>query len=78
VPLTTDVKVLIMGGLRLRRGPLVLGGQGGNFFISRDAGRSFQAWQPADFSTSVADLVETNDGAIVAVGEAGVTRLTIP
>ena len=78
VPLTADVKVLIMGGLRLKRGPLVLGGQGGNFFISRDAGRSFQAWQPADFGTSVADLVETNDGAIVAVGEAGVTRLTIP
>lgn len=78
VPLPTDVKVLIMGGIRLRRGPLVLSGQGGNFFISRDAGRSFQHWKPTDFSTSIADLVETNDGAIITVGEAGVTRLNLP
>jgi len=78
VPLSTDVKVLIMGGIRLRQGPLVLSGQGGNFFISRDGGRSFQHWKPADFGTSVADLIEADDGAIITVGEAGVTRLHIP
>jgi len=77
-PLHSDVKVLIMAGVRLRNGVIVLGGQGGNFFLSRDAGRSFTHWKPADFGTSVADLAEAGDGALVAVGEAGAVRLTLP
>jgi photosystem II stability/assembly factor-like uncharacterized protein len=78
VPLNSPVKVLIMGGLRLRSGVLVLGGQGGNFFLSRDAGRSFTHWKPADFGTSVADLAEAGDGALVTIGEAGAVRLELP
>jgi photosystem II stability/assembly factor-like uncharacterized protein len=77
-PLPNDVTVLIMGGIRLRNGPILLGGQGGNFFISRDAGHSFSPWKPAGFGTSVADLVEADDGAIITVGEAGAVRLNLP
>lgn len=77
-PLNSDVTVLIMGGARLRDGTILLGGQGGNFFLSRDAGRSFTHWKPADFGTSVANLVEAADGAVVAVGEAGAVRLVLP
>ncbi|MDI1250886.1 MAG: YCF48-related protein [Lacunisphaera sp.] len=77
-PLNSDVRVLIMGGTRLRNGVIVLAGQGGNFFLSRDAGLSFTHWKPADFGTSVADLVEAPDGAIVTVGEAGAVRLDLP
>ena len=76
--LDSDVKVLIMGGVRLRNGVIVLGGQGGNFFISRDSGRNFTSWKPANFGTSVADLIEADDGAIIAVGEAGAVRLDFP
>ncbi len=76
-PLSRSVTVLIMGGTRLRDGTLVLGGQGGNFFISRDAGHSFTPWKPADFGTSVADLVEADDGAIITVGEAGAVRIKL-
>jgi photosystem II stability/assembly factor-like uncharacterized protein len=77
-PLPNDVTVLILGGTRLRSGLIVLGGQGGNFFLSRDAGRSFTPWKPAGFDTSVADLGEAPDGALVTVGEAGAVRLTLP
>jgi photosystem II stability/assembly factor-like uncharacterized protein len=77
-PLANDVTVLIMGGARLRNGDIVLAGQGGNFFLSRDAGLGFTPWKPAGFDTSVADLVEAPDGAIVTVGEAGAARLTLP
>ncbi len=77
-PHHSDIKALIMGGTRLRSGVIVLGGQGGNFFISRDQGNTFSHWKPLDFSGSVSALIETNDGAIVAVGEAGAVRLSLP
>lgn len=77
-PLNSDVRVLIMGGARLRQGVIVLAGQGGNFFLSRDAGLSFTHWKSVDFGTSVADLVEAPDGALVTVGEAGAVRLELP
>lgn len=77
-PLNSDVRVLIMGGVRLRNGLIVLGGQGGNLFLSRDGGLSFSHWKPADFGTSIADLIEAGDGALITVGEAGAVRLELP
>ena len=77
-PLHSDVQVLIMAGTRLRNGVIVLAGQGGNCFLSRDTGLSFTHWKPADFGTSVADLVEAADGAVITVGEAGAVRLELP
>ncbi len=77
-PLNSDFKVLIMGGVRLRSGGIVLAGQGGHFFLSHDDGHSFQHWKPEDFGTSVADLLEAADGTIIAVGDAGVTKLPRP
>lgn len=77
-PLDSSVKVLIMGGVRLGSGLIVLGGQGGNLFLSRDGGRSFTHWKPADFGTSIADLADAGDGFIVTVGEAGAVRLEVP
>ena len=77
-PHHSEIKALIMGGVRLHSGVIVLGGQGGNFFISRDEGDSFVHWKPKDFSGSVAALIEADDGALIAVGEAGAVRLTLP
>lgn len=77
-PNNSEIKSLVMGGTRLRSGAIVLGGQGGNFFISRDQGTSFTHWKPAGFGSSVAALVEANDGALITVGEAGAVRLTLP
>jgi photosystem II stability/assembly factor-like uncharacterized protein len=77
-PRDADIKVLIMSGTRLREGVVVLAGQGGNFFISRDACRSFQHWKPDDFGTSIADVAVASDGALITVGEAGAVRINIP
>ncbi len=74
----SEINALIMGGTRLRSGVIILGGQGGNFFISRDQGASFNHWTPPGFGGSVATVIEANDGAIIAVGETGVSRLTMP
>jgi len=72
------VPVLIMAGLQLKSGPIVLAGLGGNFFISRDRGRTFEGWKPADYTGGVSSLLETRDGALLAVGERGVVRLKLP
>jgi len=77
-PISNEVKVLIMGGCVLKNGAIVLGGQGGNFFVSRDGGHHFTAWKPAGFGTGVSAVIETADGALLAVGEAGAVRLTLP
>jgi len=77
-PKNSELKVLITCRLRLKNGTIVLGGQGGNFFLSRDDGHTFTAWKPADFSTSIAGMVEANDGAIVTVGEGGAIRVKLP
>lgn len=76
--LATEAPVLLMAGLRLADATIVLAGQGGNLFVSRDRGRTFARWRPEDFGTAVADLVATGDGHLVVVGEAGATRLPQP
>ena len=77
-PVANETKVLIMAGLRLANGTVVLGGQGGNFFLSHDAGRTFQIWKPAGFGTGVAALAEAAGGWLVTVGEAGAVRVKLP
>ena len=77
-PNNSDIKALIMAGVRLRSEEIVLGGQGGNFFISRDRGVTFSHWKPNGFDGSIAALAESDDGALIAVGEAGAVRLTLP
>ncbi len=74
----SEVKIIIMGGTRMPDGTVVLAGQGGNLFISRDAGASFTPWKPADFGTSVADVIPAADGSLVTVGEGGAVRLKLP
>ena len=72
------VEVLIMGSARFPSGTIVLAGQGGNLFVSRDDGIHFKHWKPAGFGTSVAAVLDAGDGAVLAVGEAGATRLELP
>jgi photosystem II stability/assembly factor-like uncharacterized protein len=69
------VPVLIMAGVKLKSGVIVLAGLGGNFSLSRDGGRTFESWKPAAFTGGVAGLLETSDGALLAVG---VARLQLP
>ena len=72
------VPVLIMAGLRMKTGLIVLAGTGGNFFLSSDLGQTFANWKPAEYKGGVSALLETTDGALLVVGELGVTRLAAP
>ncbi len=72
------IAVLIMAGVKLKSGVIVLGGSGGNFFLSRDEAKTFAAWKPADYLGGVAALLETKDGFLLASGESGVVRLQLP
>jgi photosystem II stability/assembly factor-like uncharacterized protein len=56
-----------MHGLRLRNGLVVLAGQSGNFFVSRDQGQTFDLWRPGG-SEGVASLFKTADGSLLAAG----------
>jgi len=70
--------VLIMAGIKLKSGVIILAGAGGNFFVSRTGGKSFAHWKPTDYLGGVSALLETNDGALLVVGESGVARLQLP
>jgi photosystem II stability/assembly factor-like uncharacterized protein len=73
-----DVPVLIMAGVKLRSGAVVLAGLGGNFHVSRDDGLTFTVWKPAEYNGGVSALLETSDGALLAIGELGAVRLKPP
>jgi photosystem II stability/assembly factor-like uncharacterized protein len=77
-PENSETKVLILCGLRLKTGTVVLAGQGGSFFVSRDEAHTFETWKPAGFGTGVSAMIEGKDGVLVTVGEAGAVRVKAP
>jgi photosystem II stability/assembly factor-like uncharacterized protein len=76
-PIALKSTALIMTAVKLKDGTIVLAGQARAFFVSKDDGRSFHAWNPG-LTTAVAELLEAPDGTLLALGEAGVTRLPKP
>jgi photosystem II stability/assembly factor-like uncharacterized protein len=76
-PISLESTALILTAVKLKNGTIVLAGQARAFFVSKDDGRSFHAWQPG-LTTAVAELLEAPNGALLAFGEAGVTRLPKP
>ena len=69
--------VLISTAVQLKSGTIVLAGQARVFLVSRDGGKSFQAWN-TPLTTAVAELLEAPDGSVLAFGEAGATRMGSP
>ncbi len=63
--------------VRLRFGTIVLAGQARAFAISRDGGKTFEAWTPP-VKGAIAELIETPNGHLLAFGENGVQRLPSP
>ncbi|MFT3782317.1 MAG: YCF48-related protein [Nibricoccus sp.] len=76
-PITLERPALIQTGVKLKSGTIVLAGQARAFFVSKNNGRTFQAWD-AGITTAVAKLLEAPDGTLLALGEAGATRLKSP
>jgi photosystem II stability/assembly factor-like uncharacterized protein len=72
--IATPRPALLATALRLRNNHLVLGGQAGSLLVSRDLGRTF-VLAPDNPGTGIAELLELPDGSVLALGEAGATRL---
>ena len=70
-------QVLLAAGLQLRSNHLLLAGQARTLLLSRDYGKTFAASDRA-LTTGIAELLELEDGRILALGEAGVSLLTLP
>ena len=70
-------RVLLAAAVRAANGTLVLAGQSRALFASRDAGGSVADWA-VPFTTAVAELLALPDGSLLALGEAGATRLPAP
>ena len=69
---TTPDPVLLATAVKLRAGPIVLGGQSRALLVSRDGGATFAA-VPEILPGSIAKLLELPDGNLLALGEAGAT-----
>ena len=70
-------EVLITSGVKIDSGDIILAGLGGNFFISRNQGKSFKHWQISRIKGS-AEIASTRDGAIISVGKNGIHRFKPP
>lgn len=68
---------LLATAVKLKSGSIVIAGQARTFLISRDGGRTV-AHLTTPLTTAVSELLETPDGALLAFGEVGVTRLPAP
>ena len=77
VPLVTPEPVLLAASVQLKSNVFVLAGHARVLLVSRDNGKSLQTWA-APLTTAVAELIAAPDGSIVALGEAGATRLEAP
>ncbi len=66
--------VLLATAVRLRRDRLVVGGQTRSLLVSADQGRTLQEVTGL-LTGAVARLLELPDGAVLALGETGATRL---
>ncbi len=76
-PIPTAQPVLLAASLQLKSNFLVLAGHARVILVSRDYGKSAKQWD-ATMTTAIAELLETPDGRILALGEAGVTMLDPP
>lgn len=72
----TPQPALLAAGIKLRNNFIVLGGQARTLLVSRDLGRTL-APVAGSISTGVAELLELPDGNILALGEAGPTRIEL-
>ena len=76
-PPSPHPSVLLAATLQLKSNFLVLAGHARVVLVSRDYGKSVKLWT-VPLSTAIAELLETPDGRVLALGEAGATLLDPP
>lgn len=75
--IATPQPVLLATAVKLKSNFLLVAGQARTLLLSRDYGKSLVP-SPAALTTAVAVLLETPDGSILALGEAGATLIAKP
>ena len=55
-------------------GTIILAGQSRAFLISQDGGASFQSWPEVKITTGLAAIIQSRDGQLWALGEAGLAH----
>jgi len=76
-PIATSQLVLLAASLRLKSNFLVFAGHPRVLLVSRDYGKTLVRWETS-LTTAVAEMIETPDGRILALGETGATLLAAP
>lgn len=76
-PVRSPQPVLLAASVKLQGNFLVLAGHARVLLISRDYGKTFESL-PSSLTTAVAELIETPDGRLLALGESGATVLPRP
>ena len=71
----TPHPTLIATALRMKSNTIVLGGQARGLMVSRDFGRSVDAFP--ELTTAVSELLELANGTVLALGEGGAALLTV-
>ncbi len=69
-------QVLLATGILLRNGTIVLAGQARALLVSTDQGATF-ARREAGITTGISELLELPNGLLLAVGEAGASRIDL-
>ncbi|MFA5264833.1 MAG: YCF48-related protein [Opitutaceae bacterium] len=75
--ISTDSPALLATAFRMKNRTIVVAGQARCFLVSRDGGHSFKPWAPGIVS-AVAELLQTENGTLIAVGETGISLLPLP
>lgn len=70
----TPAPVLLATAIRMKNGTIALTGYAATLWISRDEGRTLVPFEPAP-AKAVAQLLELPDAGLLALGEAGASRL---
>lgn len=77
VEINTSTKSTLNDGLHLADGRIAIAGLAGALLLSEDNGHSFELYAQED-RAGIAKILQSNDGALILVGEHGVKRIVLP
>ncbi len=77
-PIVIDSHPLLSVSYQLPDSTIILAGQSRAFLISKDGGATFEPWSDVTVTTGLATIIQSPDGKLWALGEAGLSILPTP
>ena len=77
LPIETGTQATFNDAIHLADGRIALAGLAGALLLSEDNGRSFELHAQED-RAGIAKILQSNDGALILIGEQGVKRIALP